>query len=76
MGTPKGQRLAVAFFCFLFLAKQEKGVAAGPLPATNHGEQTQQKPISPNKPAPSYFAQSPGEAGLSEPGRATNFQSA
>ena len=23
-GTPKGQRLAVAFFCLLFLAKQEK----------------------------------------------------
>ena len=28
--VPAGQRLAVAFFCILFLAKKEKDVAAGP----------------------------------------------
>jgi hypothetical protein len=32
---PAGQRLCVAFFCFRFLAKQEKGVAAGLPPASN-----------------------------------------
>jgi hypothetical protein len=32
---PEGQRLCVAFFCFRFLAKQEKGVAAGLPPASN-----------------------------------------
>jgi hypothetical protein len=33
--VPVGQRLCVAFFCFRFLAKQEKGVAAGLPPASN-----------------------------------------
>jgi hypothetical protein len=33
---PEGQRLAVAFFCFLFLARQEKEVAAGLPPVSHH----------------------------------------
>jgi hypothetical protein len=33
---PEGQRLAVAFFFFLFLARQEKEVAAGLPPAKLH----------------------------------------
>jgi hypothetical protein len=32
---PEGQRLCVAFFCFRFLAKQEKEVATGLPPASN-----------------------------------------
>ena len=39
--VPEGQRLCVAFFCFLFLAKQEKGVAAGLPPASNRTATTE-----------------------------------
>jgi hypothetical protein len=38
---PEGQRLCVAFFCFRFLAKQEKGVAAGLPPASNRPTTTE-----------------------------------
>jgi hypothetical protein len=38
---PAGQRLCVAFFCFRFLAKQEKGVAAGLPPASNRTATTE-----------------------------------
>jgi hypothetical protein len=38
---PVGQRLCGAFFCFRFLAKQEKGVAAGLPPASNRPATTE-----------------------------------
>jgi hypothetical protein len=41
LGIPQGQRLCVAFFCFRFLAKQEKEVAAGLPPACNHTTTTE-----------------------------------
>jgi len=37
-GTPKGQLAAAAFLCLLSLAKQRKWAAAGPPPASLHGE--------------------------------------
>jgi hypothetical protein len=36
----EGQRLAVAFLCFLSLARQRKEVAAGLPPASHHGVAT------------------------------------
>jgi hypothetical protein len=49
--VPAGQRLCVAFFCFLFLAKQEKGVATG-LPPVGNRTSTTEMEIKPGNSKP------------------------